>query len=262
METVSLPQNAEISGTVLFYTKPEPLNNDTHGKLGLMQVDKPFGFAATTNVVPLTVTEFAPAALSYPIIFAGEQMQPLAVMAVNQGENLAISADGSVAPDAYLPAYIRRYPFVLAGDEGGERLIVCIDVASSLLKKNGDIPLFANKEPTEYTKGCIQFCNDFEAERQRTDSFIALLKENDLFETKQATFTPRSADGTLGEPQVIAEYSAVSEEKLLALPVDKYIALRDNGALSQIYAHLVSLNGWDKLIAKTLIKRALEAEAA
>ena len=262
METTSLPQNAEISGNVLFYAKPEPLNKEAHGKLGLMQVDKPFGFAANTNVVPLTVTEFAPASLSYPIIFAGDQMQPLAVMAVNQGENLAINPDGSVAPDAYLPAYVRRYPFVLAGDDKGERLIVCIDVASSLIKENGDIPMFENGEPTEYTKGCIQFCNDFEGERQRTDNFVNVLKEHDLFETKQATFTPRNGDGTFGEPQVIAEYFAVSEEKLLALPADKFIALRDNGALAQIYAHLVSLNGWDKLIAKTLIKNAAAAEAA
>ena len=258
METTSLPQSTEISGNVLFYAKPEPLNKEAHGKLGLVQMDKPFGFAAGSNVVPLTVTEFAPAALSYPIIFAGEQLQPLAVMAVNQGENLAISPDGSVEPDAYLPAYIRRYPFVLAGDDQGERLIVCIDVGSSLLKEGGDIPMFENGEPTEYTKGCIQFCNDFEGERQRTDAFVALLKEHDLFETKEATFTPRNADGTFGDPQPIAEYFAVSEEKLLALPADKYIALRDSGALAQIYAHLVSLNGWDKLIAKTLIRNATQ----
>ena len=119
METTSLPQGSEITGNVLFYEKPEPLSRDTHGKLGLRTVDKPFGFAANTNVVPLTVTEFAPAAIAYPIIFAGEGYQPLAVMGVSQGTNLFISADGSVEPDAYLPAYIRRYPFVLAGD-GGE----------------------------------------------------------------------------------------------------------------------------------------------
>jgi len=181
---------------------------------------------------------------------------------VAQGTNLFINADGSVEPDAYLPAYIRRYPFVLAGDQQGERLIVCIDRASSLLKDGGDIPMFENGEATEYTKSCIQFCNDFEAERQRTDNYVALLRELDLFETKQALFTPRNEDGTNGEPQLIAEYFAVSEEKLLALPADKFIALRDNGALSQIYAHLVSLLGWDKLIAKTLIKNAAAAEAA
>jgi hypothetical protein len=150
----------------------------------------------------------------------------------------------------------------LAGDDKGERLIVCIDVASKLIQKNADIPMFENGEPSEYTKGCIQFCNDFEGERQRTDNFVALLKEHDLFETKQAKFTPRNEDGTFGEPQLIAEYFAVSEEKLLALPADKFIALRDNGALSQIYAHLVSLLGWDKLIAKTLIKAATAAAQA
>ncbi|MEY3260273.1 MAG: hypothetical protein RIT46_1102 [Pseudomonadota bacterium] len=262
METTSLPQGSEITGNVLFYQKPEPLSRDTHGKLGLRTVDKPFGFAATTNVVPLTVTEFAPAAIAYPIIFAGEGFQPLAVMGVAQGTNLFISADGSVEPDAYLPAYIRRYPFVLAGDEKGERLIVCIDRASSLLAEGADVPMFENGEPTEYTTGCIQFCNDFEAERQRTDNFVKVLKELDLFETRQALFNPRNEDGTIGDPQVVAEYFAISEEKLLALPQDKFMALRDNGALSQIYAHLVSLLGWDKLITKVLVRNAAEQAQA
>jgi hypothetical protein len=122
--------------------------------------------------------------------------------------------------------------------------------------------MFENGEPTEYTTGCIQFCNDFEAERQRTDSFVAVLKEMDLFETRQALFHPRNEDGTVGEPQVVAEYFAISEEKLLALPQDKFMSLRENGALSQIYAHLVSLIGWDKLITKVLVRNAAEQAQA
>jgi hypothetical protein len=151
---------------------------------------------------------------------------------------------------------------VLAGDDKGERLIVCIDRASSLLAEGADVPMFENGEPTEYTTGCIQFCNDFEAERQRTDNFVKVLKELDLFETRQALFNPRNEDGTIGDPQVVAEYFAISEEKLLALPQDKFMALRDNGALSQIYAHLVSLLGWDKLITKVLVRNAAEQAQA
>src|SRR5580658_10935317 len=85
---------AEFSGNVLFYKQPEPLSREQHAKMGLRRVDKPFGFAAGTNVVPLTVAEFPMAALSYPIIFAGDRHQPLAVMGVNQGANLFVGADG------------------------------------------------------------------------------------------------------------------------------------------------------------------------
>ena len=63
-------------------------------------------------------------------------------------------------------------------------------------------------------------------------------------------------DGTPGEPQKLAEYYAVSEDKLRALPAEKLAELRDNGALGQIYAHLVSLLGWDRLIALAFLRQA------
>jgi hypothetical protein len=253
---------AQITGTVLFYTKPEPLSREMHGKLGFKQLERPFAFAANSNIVPLAVTEFAPAALSYPIIFAGENKQPLAVMGVSTGENLFIAPDGAAEPDAYLPAYIRRYPFVLADDKPQDRMIVCLERGAAMIAEDGgDLPLFENGEPTEYTRNAITFCNDYETERRRTTSFVDMLNELDLFEVKQAMFTPRLPDGTTGEPQLVAEYFAVSEEKLNKLPTEQFIRLRDNGALGQIYAHLVSTLGWEKLYAKALIRRQEQAAA-
>jgi hypothetical protein len=255
MATSKVPAGG-LTGNVLFYVAPEPLNREQHGKLGLVHKDKPYGFAVAGTAVPLTVTEFAPAALSFPVIFAGEERTPLAIMGLNTGENLFVHADGGFEPGVYIPAYIRRYPFVLANDEGGERLIVCIDTGSDLLKKGGDTPLFdAKGEPTEYTQNCIKFCDDFEIERRRTDSFVQLLKDNDLFELKTATVPTQSPDGVAGEPQVVAEYFGVSEEKLNALSAEKIKELQTSGALAQIYAHLVSLTGWDRLIALALVKQ-------
>jgi len=81
----------QMAGNVLFYNKPEPLTLEQHGKLGVNPVDKPYGFVAKSNLVPLTVTEFAPAALSYPVIFIGEtQKQPVAVMGLRQEGNFHI----------------------------------------------------------------------------------------------------------------------------------------------------------------------------
>jgi hypothetical protein len=254
--------NAEFSGQVLFYSKPEPLSRELHSKIGLRRVDKPFGFAAGANVVPLTVGEFPIAGLSYPIIFAGDRYQPLAVMGVNAGANLFVSADGSFEVGAYIPAYIRRYPFVLANDQSRGQLVVCIDRAASMLGEDFDLPFFnENGEPTDYTNGCVQFCNDFETEGRRTESFINLLKDLDLFEVKQATFTPAGPGGAPGQPQVIAEYFAVSEQKVKALPSEKLLELVANGALGQIYAHLMSLGGWDRLVALTVARNARAAGA-
>lgn len=251
-----------ISGNVLFYNAPEPLSREQHAKLALVHKDKPYGFALSGTAVPLAVTEFAPAGLSYPIIFAGDDRVPLAVMGLNTGENLFVHTDGAFEIGAYIPAYIRRYPFVLANDDAQDRLIVCIDRGSSLLAENGETPLFdAKGEPTEYTQNCIKFCDDFEVERRRTDSFVQLLKDNDLFELKKAIFTPQDANGQAGEPQTVAEYFGVSEDKLNALSPEKTKELQASGALAQIYAHLVSLSGWDRLIALATQRQAQAAAA-
>jgi hypothetical protein len=254
MATPAAPESP-ITGTVLFYSTPEPLNSEMHGKLGLVRTDKPYGFARKGHMTPLTVTEFANAALSFPIIFVGDEKTPVAVLGLNADESLFIDAEGAYDPGVYIPAYIRRYPFVLANDSDQQRMIVCIDRQSSLLAEGGDLALFDDKgQPTEYTQNAIKFCDDFEVERQRTESFVQLINDLDLFDRRQSHFTPMLANGQSGEPQLIAEFWGVSEEKLNALPAEKFVELRDNGALGQIYAHLLSLNGWDKLIAIAAVK--------
>ncbi|MEO8813237.1 MAG: SapC family protein [Caulobacteraceae bacterium] len=243
-------ETGDISGHVLFYSAPEPLSIEAHAKLGLRRVDRPFAFAAKSQIAPLTVTEFGVASISFPIIFAGDRRQPLAVMGINADENMFIGADGAFQVGVYVPAYIRRYPFVLANDAPNEQLVVCIDRAATMLGDLPDLPFFdAAGQPTDYTKGCIQFCNDFEVEQRRTESFVALLTELDLLETRKTTYTPTNPDGSAGTPQPVAEYFAVSEERLKALPDAKIRELLDNGALQQIYAHLTSLIGWDRIIA-------------
>jgi hypothetical protein len=250
------PATPPIEGQVLFYKNPEPLDIRKHGRLGLRSSDRPFTFAAKQHFVPLHVPEFGPASLSYPIIFAGTSYAPLAVMAINQGENLFITADGLYRPGAYIPAFIRRYPFVVAKDDAENRLMVCIDRGSDLfVETNADLMLFENGQPSQYTKNCMEFCSNFDTDRQRTEIFVNELRALDLLEPKQTTFTPRLADGTEGTPQLIAEYFAVSEDRLKALPADKLVELTKSGALGQIYAHLVSLIGFERLIIETSVRQ-------
>lgn len=254
--------NAALSGNVLFYGKPEPLSVEAHGSLGVDPVDKPYGFVSKTNLVPLTVTEFAPAALSYPVIFVGDARMPVAVMALRGGENLFVSDAGEFRPEAYVPAYVRRYPFVFANDDVQKRLILCVDRDASFIRDGGATPLFVDGKPSPYVEQAMDFCNNFELERQRTDAFVKLLTDLDLLDIREAVFTPRNPDGTSAPPQKIAEYFAISEDKLKALPAEKLAELRDNGALGQIYAHLVSLLGWDRLIAMAFQRAAAAQPAA
>lgn len=250
-----------ISGNLLFYTSPEPLSRDVHSGLGVQRMDKPFAFAATGHVVPLTVAEFTFASICYPIIFAGSEHLPLAVLGINQNQNLYVKDDGSYVTGLYVPAYIRRYPFVLAADEAQQRMVVCIERNATIFtdKKKADLPLFEeNGEPSEYTQNAIKFCEDFEGERRRTESFVKLLADLDLFEQREAVFSFPKEDGTV-EPVKLAEYFAVSEAKLAALPADKLVELRDSGALEKIYNHITSLAGWDRLVAIASEQAALRA---
>ena len=252
-DTQSAP-GGQLSGNVMFYSKPEPLDPNVHGGLGVNTTDRPFTFAATTHVVPVTVTEFAAAALSYPIVFVGEAKTPLAVMGLRDGDNLFVSADGHFRPEVYIPAFIRRYPFVFAADESNERFVLCVDRAAPFISDKPDIPFFVEGQPSPYTQNAMAFCNDFETERRRTDAFVKILTDLDLFEVKEASFSPPNPDGTPGAPQKLADYFGVSEQKLRALSPEKFAELRDNGALTAIYAHMISLIGWDKLIALALDK--------
>jgi hypothetical protein len=245
----------QISGNVLFYNKPEPLAKELHSKLGVKRMEGPFKFAKVGHAIPLTVGEFPLAAVTGPVIFVGEEKLPIAVMGLNAGENMFVRDDGTFEPGVYIPAYVRRYPFVFANDSTANQMVLCIDREAEFVVEGGDMPFFeADGEPSEYTKNCIEFCNNFEVERQRTMSFVQLLKDLDLFEQKTATFTPNNPDGTPAQAQKIADYFGVSEDKLKALPAEKLVELRDNGALGQIYAHLVSLVGWDRMIALAIAK--------
>jgi len=252
----------EISGNVLFYSRPEPLAPELHGKLGVRRTDSPFKFAKVGHAIPLTVGEFPVFAVTGPIIFVGDEKLPLGVMGLNSGENMFVRDDGLFEPGVYIPAYVRRYPFVYANDDANNQMVLCIDRNADFIVEGGDMPFFENGQPSEYTKNCMEFCNNFEQERQRTMSFVQLLKDLDLFELKTATFQPPpAADGAQAPTQTIAEYFGISEEKLNKLPTEKYLELRDNGALAQIYAHLISLIGWDRLIALALTRQPQAANA-
>lgn len=261
--TTTVQQTGQISGNVLFYKQPEPLSPEMHGKLGVKQTDAPFRFARGGHAVPLTVGEFPLAAVSGPIIFVGEEKTPIAVMGLNSGENMFIDEKGVFEPGVYIPAYIRRYPFVFAQDDDAKQMVLCVDRAAEFVVEGGDMPFFEKDgKPSDYTQRCMEFCNNFEVERQRTVSFVQLLKDLDLFESKVANFTPVNPDGSQGEPQKIADYFGVSEEKLNKLPADKLVEIRDNGALGQIYAHLLSLVGWDRLVALAMTRAPAQPQAA
>ena len=254
-------QGAQITGNVLFYSKPEPLSSQAHGQLGVSQIAEPFGFLRTAHAVPVTVTEFGMTAAAYPVIFVGNERTPIAAMGVRQGQNLYVDDQGRTDPDYYIPAFVRRYPFVFAADDQSDRLLLCIDRVAPMISDSPEVPFFENGEPSKFTNDAIEFCKEFERQRRATSEFTQCVPNLDLFEQRSVSFPPRDNQGTpVGQQQQISDYWAVSEERLNALSDAQYLELKANGAIGAIYAHLVSLLNWPRLIQRAV--RAQQARPA
>lgn len=235
--------NIPLEGAQFLYSRPEALHSALHADLRFQPMGGTFDHAAQVHLVPLLVGEFTQAMAHYPIIFAGPEKTPLAVMGLSEGRNLFIN-NGELETGCYAPAYLRRYPFTLAGT-GDDQFVVCVDRDATGFVSDGDgQSLFEDGQPTNFTRNAIAFLEDFERERQRTQAFVDLLIEADLFEVKNTLFIRG------GEQEHVADYFGVDEKRLRELADEALLGLARNGAMVAIHAHLFSLARWDALLAR------------
>lgn len=242
-----------LSGNVMCYQQPEVLTIEKHANLGIKPVEKPFEFLKEVATVPLTVDEFGMAATAYPVIFTGTAKAPVAVMGVRQGHNLFVTDQGMTEPDFYVPTFARRYPFAFANHEEQDAFVLCVDRKAPMVTDLPTVPFFENGELSPYTKDAMEFCKQFEVQRQATVEFSKMLDQKGLFEQKTVTFQPRDNDGKeVGEAQLIAEYWAISEEKLNNLSSESFQEVRTKGGVGAVYAHLISLVNWKRIVDRAL----------
>lgn len=253
------PENkAPVTGIVMMYEDPQPLTKDKHEKFGVVQVDKPFAFMEKSHFMPITAPEFGTACSSFPIIFAGDDKTPLAVMGIRAEENLFIT-NGQFDNLYYMPAFARRYPFVLAGDEANDRFVVCVDEkAECVTNKNPTQSFFDGDQLSQFTNEAFEFLKQFENDRRATGVMIDRFKELDLFEQKEMHFQGNNADGSLSEKQKIADYFAITDDKLRGLDEKTLKEFMDNGYLSVAYSHMISLGNWQRLVNMTLARSQAE----
>lgn len=222
----------------LFYKDLIPLSSQQHATYKTRATDKATWLAGV-NSVPLTVEEFPQAQRNFPIIFtSGNDPVPLALMGMNEGVNVYVDDDGTVNTPIYMPAYARRYPFMLAKlRPDSEELSLCFDPTSDLIGEIEDgQPLFEGNDPSEATKGMLKFCENFEIAGNKTASFIAELKKHDLLMDGELNI-----DMGNGQPYNYRGFQMVNEEKLRDLRGDILRQWNQNGMLALIYAHLFSL---------------------
>ena len=222
----------------LFYNGIQPLSSQLHASWKSRPLDMQ-PILATQHAIPLTVEEFAVAQRHYPIVFSvGDNAVPLALMGLNEGINVFAEAEGN-APDIYVPAYVRRYPFMLAKlRPDAEELSLCFDPSSGNIGEFDDgQPLFDGETPSQTTQAILQFCEQFEQAGARTNLFMEEVRKAGLLMDGEVTVQPSDAD----QPFVYRGFQMIDEAKLQELRGDELRKMNQSGLLALIYAHLFSL---------------------
>ncbi len=225
----------------LFYSALEPLNVAQHGKMKIRAIEKA-PMIATTHAIPATVDEFALLQRYYPIVFSiGDQPVPLVLMGLSEGINVFLNEEAKLYDNTmYVPAYMRRYPFLLARlRPDTDELSLCFDpTAGAVGEFDEGEPLFDGDQPSQATMAILQFCEQFETAGQRTGAFIEELKKSGLLMDGEVAIQPEGAD----QPFVYRGFQMVDEEKLRELRGDELRKMNQSGMLALIYAHLFSLS--------------------
>jgi hypothetical protein len=242
---------APNQGLPLFYNTIEPINLEQHGKMNVRGITS-MPELGRTHAVPLTVDEFALVQRHFPIVFSvGGQPVPIALMGLNEGVNVFLDDNGrSNDPNLYIPAYLRRYPFLLAKlRPDSDELSLCYDPTSGAVGEfNEGEPLFEGDQPSAATKAILEFCEQFEAAGLRTTAFIEDLVKSDLLMDGEVAIQPEGFE----QPFVYRGFRMIDEEKVRNLRGDELRKMNQNGMLPLIYAHLFSLSQMRDVFARQM----------
>lgn len=246
-----------MSKTMLLYNNVVALSREEHKSLRLTAVDG-FEFAAHTHWLPVAGVEFYQASRSYPIVFASEgqgndeKITAILLTGLERGSNDYVTNDGQWKRDTYLPAFIRRYPFVLASIENNTKeFTVCFDASfPGFNDREGGLLFNEDGSETELLNSAVQFLNGFNNDLQRTNEFVKELRKLKLLEKRSADV--RNASGALFQVQ---DFLVVNEEKFSKLTGSQLSHLHQNGYLGWIYAHLMSLANLPVLLDLHIAKK-------
>ena len=226
----------------LFYNDLMPLNSRDHAKWHSKSIDSA-KWLVGQHAIPLTVDEFVQAQRDYPIVFSsGDNPLPLALMGLNEGVNTFVDDEGKVNDPVYLPAYIRRYPFMLAKlQPNSDELSLCFDPTTDAVGefKDGEALFDDEGKPAAATQRVLEFCQHFEEAGQRTKNFIDELKKHELLMDGEIAI---STNDNPDNPYIYRGFQMINQEKLREVRGDVPRTWNQNGLIALIYAHLFSLD--------------------
>ncbi|MEO5881898.1 MAG: SapC family protein [Caldimonas sp.] len=225
------------------YRRPVALDPALHRHRKVLPLTD-YSIAREIHAVPITATEFAHAALEFPIVFVATggrdafgraAMTPAALLGLRHGENLYV--DGNRWDARYVPAFIRRYPFLTATLPGSGGINVMVDDAWSGFSESTGEPLFETGDaPAPALRRATSFLERYEHEAERTRAFCERLG-------RLGVLKEMKADATLpnGEQVSVDGFQTVDEDRLRGFPDDTVIELWRNGVLMLLQMHLVSI---------------------
>lgn len=232
---------------LLFYENVVPLSAQRHRDWSLERRTD-YEFAGHTNLVPLAAAEFPAAAAEYVIVFTGtgEAVNPSIILGLKPDENLYLGKQGQWNA-SYIPAFVRRYPFVFSENKAEGKFMLCIDEQYTGWNQAGHGKgLFdSNAERTAYLNNILKFLQDYQVQYSRTQAFCQKLKALDLLEPMRASFKLPS-----GDKAALTGFMAVDREKLNALPGDTLAELSRVGELELLYVHLQSMRNLGSVLAR------------
>lgn len=228
----------------LFYRQPRVLHPAQHGGLSLAR-EAGYGHAAGAHAVPLLAAEIPSACRQLPVVFTtGAHPTPVAVLGLRAGHNALVDADGQWRAGSYIPAYVRRYPFIFVEDEARNELTLCIDEAAAAVVPGSDNPLFdADGQPSATTRSALAFCRDYQAHHLLTREFGDALADAGLLIEQQADITLLD-----GQRLTLDGFQVVDEAKFKGLSQKRFQQWRTKGWLPLVYAHLLSIGSWASLV--------------
>ena len=233
-----------MSAQLLIYETAVPVSSGRHAKAAI-DVGQGYAFARKINSVPLMAVEFPQAANEYAVVFAssGESLVPVVILGARQNENLYLDAEDAWKA-TYIPAFIRRYPFIFSSSEDGKTFTLCVDEAFQGLNYQGrGQALFdAESKPTPYVDSVLKFLQEYRLQFERTRMFCSKLKTLDVLEPMQAQFTLPQ-----GEKMTLTGFHVVDRERLKKLPAEKLAELAASDELELMYLHLQSMRNFDKV---------------
>lgn len=228
----------------LIYETAVPVNSGQHAQCSV-EVGTDYSFTRNVNSVPLMAVEFPQAAPDYAIVFAGnaESVTPAVILGVRGNENLYLSKDG-VWQAKYVPAFVRRYPFVFSSSADEKTFTLCIDEKFAGFNTEGRGQRLFTEEgkPTPYVDGVLKFLQEYRGQHLLTQEFCKKLIELNLLEPMQAQFTMAS-----GEKMSLNGFMVVDRKKLNALPGDVLSELAKTDQLELIYLHLQSMRNFTEV---------------